>query len=105
MQRTPQAEVQYGHVRRYYAARLSAPGKAFREAVAEALTDWRLGRASQRVDFSAGTAILGAGVGEIAALRLTALYLPMLHTLGRIQRDIDKIAALSSNRDPYAPRP
>lgn len=75
----------------------------FRAAAAEAHTQWRLGRASQPANFSGAADILGAGLGDIARLRLTRAFLPIIHTLGRIEHDIDKIMALASNRDPYAP--
>lgn len=75
----------------------------FRKAAAEAHTDWRLGRAGQPANFSGAASILGAGLGDIARLRLTALFLPIIHTIGRIEHDIDRIIALASNRDPYCP--
>ncbi len=78
--------------------------KAFREAAAAAHTEWRLGRASQPANFSAAASLLGAGLGDISRLRLTAALLPVIHTLGRIEHDIDRIIALAGNSDPYAPR-
>lgn len=76
----------------------------FRAEVAEALTSWRLGCITARPDYSRERMVISMGIGEVAALRLTALYLPILHTLGRVQRNVENIAALSSNRDPYAPK-
>lgn len=83
---------------------LQTRGERFREAAAEAHAQWRLGRASQPVNFSAAASILGAGLGDIARLRLTALFLPIIYTIGEIERDIQRIAYLSQNSDPYAPR-
>lgn len=79
-------------------------GKArekFREAVAETLTDWRLGRASQRANFSGAEQILAAGIGEIAMLRLTLVFVPLLQSLARIEARAGILADLKP--EPYAP--
>lgn len=98
---SPRPDLPYDHVRAYYDARLRAPGRAYREAFAEILTDWRLGRASQPADFSAAAAIFQAGVAEIAALRLVAAYNPIFKALQNIE---NRFAILARVRDdPYAP--
>lgn len=87
--------------RDYHRDDLRGPGDRFREAVAETLTDWRLGRASQRASFSGAEQVFAAGVGEIAALRLQLALLPILNSLQRIEDLLDR--AFDPRPDPYVP--
>lgn len=73
----------------------------FRKAVAEALTDWRLGCIPPRQDSSFERAIFIAGLAEILALRFRIAYTPLLQGLQRIE---DRVKILTTIReDPYAP--
>ncbi len=73
----------------------------YREVVAEALTNWRLGCKLNYGDWGPERAVICAGVGEIAALRLQEAFLPMLQSLARIEARARILADLKS--DPYAP--
>lgn len=80
----------------------------YRAAAAETHARWRLQWTPRNgqplpVDWSAVPHLLGAGLGDIARLELTKAFLPMLHTLGRIERDIEQIALYSKNSDPFKP--
>ena len=75
----------------------------FRAAVAETLTDWRLGRASQRIDFSGAGDVFRAGMAEIIELRLRAAYAPLFKSLQRVENTLAVFAAIRD--DPYAPPP
>lgn len=103
MERTPPATIPYDHVRAYYDARLRAPAVVFRAAVAETLTDWRLGRANQPVDFSGAEEIFRAGVAELLEIRLRLACLPLFNGLRRLERRFAVLADLRD--DPYAPDP
>ena len=83
--------------------RFQTRGDRFRAAAAEALTDWRLGRASQPANFSGAAGIIRAGIGEIAEIRLLAAYAPLFRTLQRIENQLAIFVAIRD--DPYAPDP
>lgn len=100
---TPPADFPVDHLRAYYADRLRAPQIRFRMALAETLTDWRLGQASRPVDFFGADEVVRSGIAEVLAVRLTAAYNPIFKTLQRIE---NQLAILTSVRDdPYAPPP
>lgn len=75
----------------------------YRKAVAEALTDWRLGCIPPQPDSSFERAIVVAGLAEILRLRLEIAYTPLLQGLRRIENRIDILANIREN--PYAPPP
>lgn len=85
----------------------------FREAAAETHAQWRLQWSPKSqgvrgaplpVDCSAAPHLLAVGIGDLARLHLTRAYLPIIHTLGRIERNIDRITDLSKNVDPFKPK-
>ncbi len=101
MTRTPHADFPVDQIRAYYADRLHAPQQRFRAAVAETLTDWRLGRASQPANFFGAQEVVRSGIAELLTLRLQAAYTPIFKTLQRIE---NQLAILASVRDdPYGP--
>lgn len=74
----------------------------FREHVAEALTNWRLGCKLHYGDWGPERAVICAGIGEIAILRLAVAYVPLLQGLARIEARVGILADLKS--EPYAPK-
>jgi hypothetical protein len=72
----------------------------FRQEVAEALTDWRLGCIPPRSNGSIA-AIYYEGVSDIIRLRLRLAYMPLFQALERIERRVGILADLK--REPWAP--
>lgn len=73
----------------------------FQEAVAETLTDWRLGCIPSRQDWSIERELFRSGIAEILSLRLRIAYMPLLQGLQRIENRVDILVNL--REDPYAP--
>jgi hypothetical protein len=72
----------------------------YREAVAETLTDWRLGVPAYRM---IPKEVVQEGLREIIRLRLWIAYMPLLQSLERIEKRCAVLANLRA--DPYAPPP
>ena len=75
----------------------------YREAVGDALTNWRLGCVAQRPDRWREQALYRDGVAEIIALRLRIAYTPIFTALKRIENRVAILAEL--REDHYAPKP
>lgn len=65
----------------------------WRQAVVEALTDWRLGTIPARPD-GAAMAIYHEAIADLVRMRLTIAYMPLLQALERIERRVGVLAEL-----------
>jgi hypothetical protein len=73
----------------------------YREAVSEALTDWRHGCIPPRANWSMEEELFRSAIAEILSLRLRVAYMPLLQGLQRIE---DRVNILTTVRaEPYAP--
>jgi hypothetical protein len=75
----------------------------YRDAVGDALTNWRLGCIALRPDRWREQALYRDGLAEIIALRLRIAYTPLLTGLQRIENRVAILADL--REDHYAPKP
>lgn len=70
----------------------------YRQAVGDALTNWRLGCISPRVDRWREQALYRDGVAEIIAMRLRIAYTPLLQGLARIEARVAVLADMQKDR-------
>ncbi len=75
----------------------------FRIAVAETLTDWRLGCIPPRFGSGQEAELFRGAIAEIAALRLRIAYMPLFQGIERIAARVGILADL--REDHYAPKP
>lgn len=75
---------------------------SYREAVGDAITNWRLGCVGLRVDRWREQALYRDGLAEIISLRLRIAYMPLFQGLERIRARVSILADL--REDPYAPK-
>ena len=80
------------------------PRQKWNAQVGETLATWRLFNSDPFLNTRYNSQLIRSAIADSIAIRLRIAYDPLFVALNRIERNVQGIADLASNRDPWAPK-
>lgn len=81
------------------------PRQKWNAHVGETLATWRSFTSDPPISTRYNIQLIRSAIADSIAIRLRIAYDPLFVALKRIERNVQGIADLASNRDPWAPKP